>query len=36
MQAKPPPACHANLMAEWGGGMWESQGLGRGGVGEAD
>lgn len=43
MQAKPPLACHANLVAEWGG-VVAREGSGRGGlresvwcgVGEAD
>lgn len=29
MQAKPPPACHANLVAEWGG-VAAREGSGRG------
>lgn len=31
MQAKPPLACHANLVAEWGGGFAVRERSGRGG-----
>lgn len=34
MQAKPPLACHANLVAEWGG-VAAREGSGRGGLRES-